>query len=681
MMQTTITFAPIIPLPFILGLGALALALLVYGFWRGLPGWFFRTIALGALVAALLNPMWREEDRQGQSDVAIIVVDDSSSQTISDRPAQTANALAKITAAMQDLGGSIDIETVHVADAGSDGTLLLGALGEAMGRVSASRLAGAFLITDGQAHDADTLANFPAPVHQLLTGEPHDWDRRMVIATAPAFGIVGESVEIVVRIEDLGAVPNTGGSAQVIASIDGGEEQVFTLPLDEDIPLTLTIDHGGINLLEIRTPPVFGEITEANDRAILSVNGVRDRLRVLLISGEPYQGERTWRNLLKADASVDLVHFTILRPPNKQDGVPYEELSLIAFPTQELFMDKIDDFDLIIFDRFRQQGVLPRPYLQNVVRYVNDGGAVLIASGPSFADVESLYRTPLRDILPAAPTGRIIEQGFTPALSEVGRRHPVTEGLAGLSDGWGRWMRMVETVPVSGHTLMRGLDGLPLLQLARVGRGRIAQLTSDQAWLWTRGFEGGGPQRELLRRVAHWLMKEPELEENVLRATALGMDVTVERQMLDGETGPVTVTSPSGVEQVLTLQKVTDGRWRAGFVADESGVYRLTEGDRVAVVATGPTTPIEFRNPIATADLLAPLVQASGGSSFRLFDGVPSLRQVRAGRVAAGRGWAGLVRRDAYLVQNVRQSAVAPGWAYLLIAALFALIGWRIEGR
>jgi len=348
-------------------------------------------------------------------------------------------------------------------------------------------------------------------------------------------------------------------------------------------------------------------------------------------------------------------------------------------------MDKIDDFDLIIFDRFRRQGVLPEAYLENVVRYVRDGGAILVASGPSFAAVESLYRTPLRAILPAAPTGRVIEQGFTPLISELGKRHPVTEGLqTGLPDAdpdWGRWFRIIEVVPTAGYTLMEGPNNLPLLQLDRVGRGRLALLASDQAWLWSRGFEGGGPQRELLRRLAHWLMQEPELEENVLRATALGMSVTIDRQMLDGDVGTLEVISPSGQTQMLEFEQIGPGRWRSAFEAEESGVYRLLENGITAVVATGPATPIEFENPIATTEILAPLVKATNGGSFLLSDGVPNFRQVSAGRTSVGRNWAGLVRRDAFQVQDIRLTSLAKGWIYLLIAGMFSLLAWRYEGR
>ncbi len=682
----SIAFDPMLPFWLLAGLAGLALALLLLAAWRGLSGWALRAVALGALVAALANPLWREENRIPSRDAVIILVDETSSQSLTVRPGQSADALAELQQALAGLAAPPEVIIRRVEDAGRDGTLLVEALREAAGLVSADRLSGVFLITDGVVNDADIPFTPAAPVHQLMSGEASDWDRSITVKSAPAFGIVGEEVQLVLRIEDKGAAPNSSGMARVIATIDGGDEQVIDLPLNTDVPLNLSINHAGINLLEIRTPEMAGELTGLNNRTILSVNGVRDRLRVLLISGEPYAGERTWRNLLKADAAVDLVHFTILRSPEKQDGVPYEEMSLIAFPTQELFTEKITDFDLIIFDRFRRQGVLPQVYIRNVANYVEAGGAVLIASGPAFASAESLYRSPLRDILPAAPTGRVLEEGFLPRISEVGRRHPVTEGLEGqgidgMDPSWGRWMRMVEMVPTGGDTVMEGVDGRPLLQLSRVGQGRLALLASDQAWLWSRGFEGGGPQRELLRRLAHWLMKEPELEENVLVGNARGMDVLVERQLLSGEVGDLTVVSPSGVEQVLEFKPLSEGRWQLGFTAEESGVYRLFEGDAQAVVATGPATPVEFAYPIASGALLAPLVRATGGGLFALEDGLPGLRLVREGRVSAGRGWAGVVARGAYTVQDVRLTPLTRGWVYLLIAAFFSLLAWRVEGR
>ena len=269
-----------------------------------------------------------------------------------------------------------------------------------------------------------------------------------------------------------------------------------------------------------------GEISLQNNRAVAVIEGVRDRLRVLLVSGEPHPGERTWRNLLKADASVDLVHFTILRPPEKQDGTPTKELALIAFPTRELFVDKLDQFDLVIFDRYRRQSVLPAAYMFNIAQYVKNGGAVLIASGPDLAAEDGLYCTPLSDVMAAVPDRRCGREAVQAGAHRPGQEAPGDQGPAGFGrhgrragaagSGWSTPMRQ------PGETVMSGPDGKPLLVLSHQDKGRVAQLLSDQGWLWARGYEGGGPQTELLRRLAHWLMKEPDLEEEALDRQAAG---------------------------------------------------------------------------------------------------------------------------------------------------------------
>ncbi len=539
-------------------------------------------------------------------------------------------------------------------------------------------------------HDPTALAAFPGPVQVLLTGSAKDWDRRVVVETAPAFAIVGEAVSLVLRVEDLGAAPGGGGFAPLSISLDGTEPLRFDVPVNRSVTLPVTLQRGGVNVLQIATPEVTGELTPRNNQAIVSINGVRDRLRVLLVSGEPYPGERTWRNLLKSDSAVDLVHFTILRPPEKQDFVPVFELSLIAFPTQELFMEKVDEFDLIIFDRYKRRGILPNAYFENIARYVRDGGALLVASGADFAGAESLYRSPLREILPVVPTARVIEEGFRPKVSEIGHRHPVTAGLEEHAPkptapdgtpGWGRWFRMVEVEAKSGETVMEGPEGKPLLVLDRQGEGRIAVLGSDEAWLWSRGYEGGGPQLELLRRLAHWLMKEPELEEEVLRGTGEDGAVMIERRTLADSVPPVTATSPSGATTEVTLTETSPGLWQGKIEDAENGVWRLENGDQKAVAVVGPSAPKEFADPVSTGDILAPLATASRGGIRRLEDGLPELRLVREGRVADGRGWIGLADRDAYQLRDIRQVDLAPGWLSLILAAGFAFVAWRIEGR
>ncbi|MDQ7081459.1 MAG: hypothetical protein Q9M41_12410 [Paracoccaceae bacterium] len=697
-MITDIQFSPLVPLVLVATLAAVSLVLILLALWRRLPGWWLRALASILLLVAIANPSLRQEQRKPLSDIVFVVVDRSSSQQIAGRPDQTDSALAALKEKLGRIG-NVDVRTVIVGDAPPDsdaGTLAMTALARAAAEVPRNRIAGAVLITDGQVHDMQLAPDMPAPVNALLTGKPDDWDRRLVIINAPAFAILGEPVTLRLKIEDKGKVPAAlAGSTTLKISIDGAPAQSFNVRIGQELELPLRLAHGGQNVVQFSVPKAEGELTERNNRAVVAINGVRDRLRVLLVSGEPHAGERTWRNLLKSDSSVDLVHFTILRPPGKQDGVPVNELSLIAFPTRELFMDKIDQFDLIIFDRYRLRGILPPLYLQNVARYVQDGGAVLVAAGPAFAGVESIYRSPLAQILPGRPTARVYEKGFVPRLSRLGLRHPVTRGLPDYAPrppasdgtpGWGRWFRMIDIQRIRGQVVMTGPDDKPLLILDRVGKGRVALLASDQAWLWSRGFEGGGPQLELLRRLAHWMMKEPELEEETLSASAMGRTVTVVRRSMADITPRLTITAPNGKAKVVAMRQVGPGRYEYRFKGAEDGLYRLQEnsgksGPLKAVAALGPVAPREYEDTVATADKLAPWVKGAHGGVLRLSDGLPSIRLVRSGRPAAGRGWIGITPRNAYVTTGIRlTSLVLPLW-FLLAAAVLLVLAWRREGR
>ncbi len=685
-----IIFDPLVPVAVLWSAVALSSLVLVLSLWRGLAGWALRALAAGALTLAIANPALQSEDRAPLSDIVIVVVDQSASQRIGERPAQTQEALRTLSARIAALPNT-ELRVVKLGDAeGDGGTLLMGALSEALSQEPSGRIAGMILLTDGRLHDLSQAPDLMAPLHVLLSGKSTDWDRRLTVKNAPAFAILGEPVVLTLRVDDDGAVPAGKKPLSKIAiAVDGGAPQLFEIPVGRDVELPVTLGHGGTNVIQFTIPTDAGELTDRNNTAVVQMNGVRDRLRVLLVSGEPHAGERTWRNLLKSDSSVDLVHFTILRPPEKQDGVPVSELSLIAFPTRELFLEKIDQFDLIVFDRYKLRGILPSPYLENIRSYVEKGGAVLVAAGPDYASAASLYRSPLGAILPGAPTSRVIEKGYTPKITALGERHPVTEGLKAFSPnpdakdgpGWGRWMRIIDINPVSGETVMEGLDGRPLLQLDRVGKGRVALLASDQAWLWSRGFEGGGPQLELLRRLAHWMMKEPELEEEALRATAKGQRMTILRQTLKDKAADVTVTGPDGTKTVLPLTQTDPGRWQATFDAPSIGLYRLSDGTKETVIALGPSAPKEFERTIASGKALDPLVKATRGGVMALENGTPELRLVRAGRKAAGRGWIGLTPREAYLTRDVTVKPFLPGWVFLLIAAALIIGAWLYEGR
>jgi hypothetical protein len=684
-----VAFAPLIGTPILWAAAAAVVLFSLLLFVTRSRGAVIRTLALVLVVLALANPSLTREDRDPLSSVAVVIVDKSPSQNFGDRTQQTEAARAAVVERLSHLPG-LEVRVVEAgqADGETDGTRLFTALGSALADVPSDRIAGVVMITDGRVHDvpADPGAlGFAAPVHALVTGHKNERDRRVALIAAPRFGIVGQPQTVMYRVEDHG---DTEKTAEVTVRRDGDVVETRTVPVGVPQSVQIPIPHGGANIVEIEASPLDGELTRVNNRAVVSIDGIRDKLRVLLVSGEPHAGERTWRNLLKSDASVDLVHFTILRPPEKQDGTPINELSLIAFPTRELFQQKIDEFQLIIFDRYARQGVLPIIYFDNITRYVRDGGAVLVAAGPDYASPTSIWRTPLDAILPAEPSGNVTEEPFRPSLTELGQRHPVTRGLDGSESNpphWSEWFRIVDTRNANGTTVMQGPDEKPLLVLSHEGEGRVALLLSDHIWLWARGFEGGGPHLDLLRRLSHWLMREPDLEEEALQLTVSGKDLVVRRQTMADQVANVTLTSPSGVSRTLELEPTEPGVWESRVAANELGLWRATDGKLNALVNIGPANPREYAEVTSTTDVMAPLTDATGGDSRRLDDGgslnVPRIVAVRSGDTYKGDDWIGLKMRDVSVVRGIGVLPIFAGLLGLLLL-LGSLAGsWAREGR
>ena len=687
MAGTTIEFAPLLPWIALIALGVAAALLAGIGLYVRANGALWRTLAFAVLILTLMNPSLIAEEREPLKDVAVVIVDDSPSQGISERRAQVASALEAIRTAAEKHGNSLELRVVKVGQDGlaaaDQGTRLIAPLSRALSDVPARRVAGAILLTDGQLHDPQSALqadDLPKPLHVLLSGRANASDRRLVVVKAPAFGIVGKEQEMTIHIEDSAAVPSK--TATLSIRRDGGDPTSMEAPIGQDFKLPITLNHGGPSVFELDVAPSRDELTRTNNRAVISINGVRDRLRVLLVSGEPHAGERTWRNLLKSDPSVDLIHFTILRPPEKQDGTPINELSLISFPTRELFEVKLDDFDLVIFDRYRRRGVLPPSYLRNIVDYIEEGGALLEAVGPTFAGPFSIYRTPLGKALPGEPTGEVVNRGYRPTVTDVGKRHPVTAGLAtdDQDQKWGRWFRLVDVDVKQGRVLMNGADDRPLLILDRFGEGRVAQLNSDHIWLWARGFDGGGPQAELLRRLAHWLMKEPELEEKDLRAIARLDQLEITRRDVDAEPRSVTVTGPDGKTQEVTLEEKSNGLFTGSLPITQSGLYRVSDGDQIFMAAAGSLNPIEFADVRAAEDILAPLSKATGGAVHWIENGVPKLRRTGPDRNTAGRDWIGLTANGDYIVTGVEVWPLFPAPLVLFLALGATALAWRREG-
>ena len=682
-----IAFSPFLPFWLLAVLALPTLALLVLSAKNKMRGSGWRTLVAAVLLLGLLGPSISREQRRPLPDVFALIVDRSESQNISERRAQTDEAEVALVAA---LGNLPDLETrvaVLPQSSGAEGTRLFDAAARLLADVPPERLAGTLLLTDGQVHDAPVGdgALSLGPLHVLLTGEPDERDRRLALEQAPGYGIVGDEVTLIVRVVDDAVV---GEPVTLLVSVDGGPERHMALRVDEASAVTVPIDHAGTTAVELAVAASDDELTVLNNHVVAVINGVRDRLRVMLVSGEPNAGLRSWRNLLKADPSVDLVHLTILRPPNTSDLTPVRELSLIPFPADELFAADLGKFDLVIFDNYHRRGILPMLYLENVVDYVLGGGAVFDAAGPAFASPLSLASTPLGAVLPARPNGQIHSQPFLPRLTDFGYRHPVTNDL--LSNGsqsdmtpqWGRWFRHIGVDLRGGIPLMQGHSEMPLLVLERVGEGRVAQLLSDQSWLWAKGFEGGGPQSDMLRRLVHWLMKEPDLEEENLVAEALDGQIFVTRRSLTPVEGALSVIAPDGARSMLALEERGDGTATARIVEAPPGLWRFTHDDHAAIAVLGSADSREMEDVRATEAVLGPLTEATGGGLVWLAEGgVPTLRKVRAGRTAAGRGWLGLVERRRYLVTGLDQHPLLPAWLLLALALGGLLVAWRTEGR
>ena len=686
-MQYGIAFAPLVPLPALwiaaAVIGVIALVLL-FGRSRGA---LLRIAAMALIWLALANPSFTREDREPLASVAAVVVDRSPSQNFGERTRETDTASEALVERLRAIKG-LEVRTVEAghADGETDGTKLFSALATTLSDVPADRIAGAFLITDGRVHDIPAnpqALGFTAPLHALITGQSRERDRRIAIVAAPRFGIVGQPQAISYRLDDQGV---SGERAEVTVRRDGEELSKRTVTSGERVEITVDIPHAGPNIVEIEASPLEGELTRVNNRAVVSIDGVRDKLRVLLVSGEPHAGERTWRNLLKSDPSVDLVHFTILRPPEKQDGTPINELSLIAFPTRELFQQKINEFQLIILDRYSRQGVLPVAYFDNIARYVRRGGAVLISAGPDYASATSIWRTPLDSVLPAEPVG-VTEKAFVARLSETGKRHPVTRGLAGADaepPHWSHFFRLIDTRNVATPPVMEG-DGKPLLVLSRFGEGRVALILSDHIWLWARGFEGGGPHVALYRRIAHWLMKEPELEEERLTADGQGMVLDIRRQTMSDDPGPAEVITPSGQKLTVPLSPAEPGLFLGSIETSEIGLYQIANGDLSALAHIGPVNAPEFADTVSTGDRLRPLVEATGGEVRRVAGAggisLPSIVPVRGTADAAGRDWIGFRTTGDTVLKSVSRVPLFGGFLGLGLLLLAFGSMWYREGR
>ena len=688
-----IAFDPLLSIFWITALGILMfISALAAGIGR-LRSYFLRLLAGLFIILALMNPQTVIEDREPLQDAVLIIKDESESMTLGQR-AEAANQT--YTALLEKLKAdpTLDVTTALIRP-NSDGTRLTTSLIDGLSNMPVNRLAGVIAITDGQIHDLpespESLLPEGVPFHSIIIGEENARDRRISAIVAPRYGLVGEQAEFELRVDDPG---HEGERANIEIKLNGETKARFPATIGNRISIPIEIERRGSNTVELTVKPVNGELTLNNNVFVAEISGIRDRMRVLLVTGEPHNGGRSWRNLLKSDPAVDLVQFTILTNPRvKNTNARQSELSLIAFPTRQLFEEKLSEFDLIIFDHFkrrfqptrsgRRTPILSPYYLQNVSDYVEDGGALLVATGPAFAEEESIYRSPLAAVLPSRPTGETSNEAFKPELNAKGRRHPITASFSGKDDKtWGKWFRIIDNKPISGNVLMEGPDAAPLLVIDKIGDGRVAMLMSDQAWLWAKGFDGGGPYSEMFRRTAHWLMGEPDLDAEKLTATAESGILAIERRTLEDGAQKVTVKKPDGSSETVTLSKTSEGIYRGSVKSAGQGAYRLQSDEVSTITAIGALNPKEYAQLQPTPDILSTLTTNTGGGQHLagLSGNITEIRRTKLGRKSSDTNWMGLVAHEDYTVRASKRSPLAPAWLFFILALLCLMGAWRREG-
>ena len=683
---------PRIPMEAIYGLGGLLLLLTAWGASRKVKGSFMYAAAGGALLVTLANPQILEEEREALPTEIAIVIDKSDSQGLDGRDETTQ---AMYDALLGRLGNidDINIRTINVEDAAgtidTDGSRVISAMEEGIADIPRDRLGAVILLSDGQVHDADEWNNAlgdDVPLHVMISGHNDEKDRRIQIEDAPRFGLIDEEQTITFKVIDNGDLEtDASGRVRVSINVDGEDiGERFVIP-GQSTDITVELAHAGTNTISLTADIAEGEMTDANNRIVTSIEGLREDLNVLLVTGDPNQGTRVWRDLLKSDPDINMVHFSILRSPEDVDYTPSEEMSLIAFPTHELFTDRINDFDLIIFDTYEYRGLIS--YFNNISRYVEDGGALLVVSGPELASPLSIANTPLGRVLPGTPTGNSSEATYRPDITETGDRHPVTRGLDDTPDTppeWGRWSTQVEVTNDGGDVLMSGNAGAPLLILEREGEGRVAMITSNNTWAWARGIDGGGPHAELMSHIAHWLLANPALEEEDIRFIQRDNELILEHQTLGDESSPVTINTPDGDTIEVTPEEVSPGIWRARVPISGPGLYSAeiegTHPDE-AYITIGAGNSRELENTTSTENILEPLASQTGGRTARMFeDGertngttgnldVPRVEAISADDAdASGPNWIGIRMTDASVLKGVEKDPAIPPWLGLLVS-------------
>jgi uncharacterized membrane protein len=563
---------------------------------------------------------------------------------------------------------SLPLERLESLQGGSQATDIIGSLATVLEENRTTPLAGVLLLSDGAQNGANTGLEFlrqaGVPIVAVGLGNPATYrDVRVASVRVPTLAFLHYPVEISATIqawgyrgERLPVVLKHAGRVVATQAV-----QVNAEVFEQQIQFEVTPEELGEYTYSISIAPRLGEALTGNNHKDFPLIVARDKIRVLLVCGSPTWNYRFLRQALKQDPSIDLISFVILRTPTDVVNVPESQLSLIPFPTQRLFTQELKNFDLIVFDNFSFQFYFPWFYLENVRKYVAEGGAFAMIGGNLAFSQGGYAETPIEEILPIllrqdrndyrATTQRLM-------LTPEGKMHPITR----LANDPGENQRIWEMLPEldglnvvgqlkPGATVLGissgrfdGRQDVPLLATQRFGEGRTLALMSDYIWKWNFQLAGRMDSNQyylqFVRQMVRWLIRDPILKQVRITADAnefpLGSEISGTLQILRDDYRPApdaalraTLRTPAGAE--LPLQYVPTGNlgeFRYQFSAQEEGFYELNvqatigseihEANRLLLHVYRPGE--ENQQAVPNHTLLHAIADHTGGAFFAVQD-------------------------------------------------------------
>lgn len=470
------------------------------------------------------------------------------------------------------------------------------------------------------------------------------------------------------------------------------------------VELSITLHRAGPRVIEVAIDPPGADSIADNDRRLITLDVARDRVRVLHIAGRPTYDVRAFRDWLKADASVDVVAFFILRTPTDSVGATSNELALIPFPVDELFTVHLKSFDAIVLQDFNAATYGLTKHLANLRDYVRDGGGLIMVGGPDAFGPGMYAGTQIAEALPVKLDPSQVEKGvdtswFTPQLTPAGKVAPVLEPLRQLIGDTFPDMPGTNIVGranpgatvLLSHPSLKDGEPMPVLALGEFGTGRTIALTIDGTHrLLFSAFaaeQAGRAYGALWDGLLGWLMRDPRFE-----STRIGLA----ESCVAGLPSHVNVTPLPGHQGTGVLEIYRLGKWELvhsqefpvagdGSVSSldvpalPAGGYSISvrvNPKGVEAGAGASLTPAtrrdfacetggdEWADPRPDPERLAAIAKATGGVALS----ADALDELPSGKPT--------------FVSTQRESLpILPPWGWTTIAAALAGLHWFVRRR